>query len=288
MSHIEHFRKKFQIAPGADLQKSLTAIDAIYNANDIAIQHLGKVNPLDAKASFRINSLLNLLGRVHEHSEGMLVAISTGSPTSAEALARIVVEGAMNIMYLATLGNSSTLIQFFRSWLHEHERKLSEWQDSIHSESYGKKVSAMIDERSQFIKSLGLYVNNIESQALIEPTDKNTEWPKSLFKRFEKMGRKTDYYESYHRLSGASHLTGEDTLLWLISLEMTTEQKISVAKEAWAYSIMMTRIASSFFVDAVAACVIGYGRSNNDDLQEIKRSLARSVHEIAKEAGVPQ
>ncbi|MNJ57585.1 hypothetical protein D3C77_531790 [compost metagenome] len=194
----------------------------------------------------------------------------------------------MNIMYLATIGNSSTLIQFFRSWLHEHGRKLSEWKETIRDESYAEKVLAMIDERSDFIQSLEKYVGHVETQALIEPVDKSTEWPKSLFKRFEAMGRKTDYYESYHRLSGASHLTGEDTILWLISLEIPIEQKVNMAKEAWAYSTMMTRIASTFFVDAAAACVIGFGRKNNDDLQQIKQSLARSVHEIAKEAGVPQ
>ena len=288
MSHIEVFRKKFHIDPSANLQSSLIAVDAIYSSNNIAVEHLYEVEPSDAKENFRIHSLINLLGRVHEHSEGMLVAISTGSPASAEALARVVVEGAINIMYLATVGNPSTLIQFFRSWLHEHEKKLSKWKMAIRDESYSEEVSAMIDTRSDFINSLGRYVDNIESQALIEPADKSTEWPNSLFERFETMGRKADYYENYHRLSGASHLTGEDTLLWLISLEASTEQKISMAKEAWAYSTMMTRIASTYFVDAAAACVIGYGRKNNDDLQQIKQSLARSVHEIAKEAGVPQ
>lgn len=288
MSHIEGFRKKFHIDSNASLQSSEVAIEAINSANKIAIEYLGELDSHDIKTGFRIHSLLNLLGRTYEHSEGMLVAISTGSPASAEALARIVVEGSINVMYLATIGNSSTLIQFFRSWLHEHERKLSDWKGMIKDESFAEKVSAMINERSEFIKTLSQYVDSIELQALIEPADKNTEWPKALLKRFEVMGRKTDYYESYHRLSGASHLTGEDTLLWLISLGLPIEQKIKMAKEAWAYSTMMTRIASTFFVDAAAACVIGYGRSNNDDLQRLKKSLAQSVHEIAKEAGVPQ
>lgn len=288
MSHIEDFCKKFHIDSNASLQSSEVAIEAINSANKIAIEYLGELDSHDIKTGFRIHSLLNLLGRTYEHSEGMLVAISTGSPASAEALARIVVEGSINVMYLATIGNSSTLIQFFRSWLHEHERKLSDWKGMIKDESFAEKVSAMINERSEFIKILSQYVDSIELQALIEPADKNTEWPKALLKRFEVMGRKTDYYESYHRLSGASHLTGEDTLLWLISLGLPIEQKIKMAKEAWAYSTMMTRIASTFFVDAAAACVIGYGRSNNDDLQRLKKSLAQSVHEIAKEAGVPQ
>lgn len=288
MNHLANFRKKFKIDPEADLSSVSVAVDAIYEANRIAIDYLGEINPTDNKTSFRIHCLRNLLGRVFEHSEAMLVAISTGSPASGEALARIVVEGSLNVMYLATLGTPSTLIQFFRSWLNEHERKLAEWKQTIQDEIYADKVTAMIDERSSVIRDLCIFVDEIERQYSIEPTEKNTEWPKSLFNRFEAMGRKTDYYESYHRLSGASHLTGEDTLLWLVSLKMPIEQKHKMAKEAWAYSTMMTRIASIFFVDAAAACVIAYGRLCNEDLQSHKRFLAQAVQSIAKEAGVPQ
>jgi len=288
MNHLATFRKKFKIAPKADLSNVLTAVDAIYESSRIATDYLGELDPPDNKSGFRIHSLLNLFGRVFEHSEAMLVAMATGSPASAEALARIVVEGSMNVMYLATLGTPSTLIQFFRSWLTEHGRKLAEWKETIQGESYADRVSKMIEERSEVVRGLCLYVDEIERQCLIEPVQKNTEWPKSLFNRFEAMGRKTDYYESYHRLSGASHLTGEDTIFWLASLQMPPEQKHKLGKEAWAYSLMMTRIASTFFVDAAAACVIAYGRPLNDDLQKQKSALSQAVHSIAKEAGVPQ
>ncbi|PXF31012.1 hypothetical protein WH50_12295 [Pokkaliibacter plantistimulans] len=288
MNNLAYFRKKFKIAPKADLRDVFVAADAIYDAERIAIGYLGELDPADKKSGFRIHSLLNLLGRVFEHSEGMLVAMATGSPASAEVLARTVVEGSINVMYLATFGTSSTLLHFFRSWLNEHERKLKEWKGAIQSKSYAENISVMINERSELIRTLHLYVDHIESQCSIEPIEKNTEWPKALFYRFEAMGRKTDYYESYHRLSGASHLTGEDTLLWLLALDASPSQKHKMASEAWAYSTMMTRIASTFFVDAVAACVMAYGRQDNGDLRKQKSSLEQAIQSIAKAAGVPQ
>jgi hypothetical protein len=75
---------------------------------------------------FRIHSLLNLRGRTFEHAQAMLVAMATGSPASAEALARIVVESSVSVMYLAAKGDAGTIIRFFRTWLTEHDRKLTE------------------------------------------------------------------------------------------------------------------------------------------------------------------
>lgn len=287
MTHVPAFRKTFKIDKKADLRNVSVAVDAIYTANEIAFSYLGDIEPKDNNAGFRIHSLLNLLGRIFEHAQAMLVSLSTGSPASSEALARIVVEGSINVMYLATFGDSGTLIQFFRSWLGEHDRKLTEWQQKIQGEEHAAKVSTMIDARRQLVTALQEFVSQNEIQCGINVSGSSAEWPKSLFKRFEALGRETDYYTSYHRLSGASHITGEDTLTWLMSLSMPDELRHRVGKEAWGYSIMMTRISSSFFVDAVAASVISHGRPLNDDLLECKRALEKAVHEIAQEAGVP-
>lgn len=287
MTYVPSFRKTFKIDRKADLSKVAVAIDAIYTANEIANSYLGDIDPKDSSTGFRIHSLLNLLGRVFEHSQAMLVSLSTGSPASSEALARIVVEGSVNIMYLATLGDSGTLLQFFRSWLGEHDRKLTEWKLKIQGEENTASVSAMIEERRQLVTALQDFVSQNEIQCSIDTSASSTEWPKSLFKRFEALGRETDYYTSYHRLSGASHITGEDTIMWLMSLNMPDKLRHRVGKEAWGYSNMMVKISSTFFVDAVAACVISHGRSKNDDLLDCKRALEKAAHEIAHEAGVP-
>lgn len=217
----------------------------------------------------------------------MLVALATRSPTSSEALARIVVEGSVNIMYLATKGNAATLIRFFRVWLLEHERKLSEWKAEIANETYGPRVSSMIEERQQMVLGLSAYVDQVENNCSLKSVQSAPDWPKSLFKRFVALGRQTDYYESYHRLSGSSHISGEDTLTWLLALDLPSNERHQLAVEAWAYSTMMTRIACTFFIDAAASSVIAYGRLENKDLRACNDSVAEAVIEIAKRAGVP-
>ena len=145
----------------------------------------------------------------------------------------------------------------------------------------------MIEERRKVITVLDEFVNEIETQCSVDTSNPESDWPKSLYKRFETLGRETDYYESYHRLSGASHITGEDTLMWLMFMHASPEHKIKAGKEAWAYSIMMTRIASMFFVDTAFSCVKAYGRENNKDLYQCKLELQLAVRKIARQAGVP-
>lgn len=288
MSHTSKFRKTFKIDARADFGRTAVAIEAVHTAGEMGIDYLKNVDPQNAAAGFRIHSLINLLGRVFEHAQAMLVALSTGSPSSSEALARIVVEGSINIIYLATLGDAATLLKFFRVWTNEHVRKLAELNAEVEGKSYADRVRAMIEERRQLVVGLERFISEVETQCSIVVMPSTADWHKSIFKRFEALGRQTDYYESYHRLSGASHLTGEDTLMWLLALQAPGQHLYRIGKEAWAYSTMMSRIASTFFVDAIIACVISYGRINNEDLAMCQRSLWKSIGEIAKEAGVPE
>ena len=287
MPYLRSFRKTFRLDQRADLRDVVVAVESIYKANEIAVSYLGDIDPQENSTGLRIHTLLNLLGRVFEHAQAMLVALATRSPASSEALARIVVEGSINIAYLAAKGNAATLLLFFRTWLAEHERKLNEWKGEISAAPYAARVTLMIEERRQLVAGLSAYVDQIEEHCSLKTTKGVPEWPKSLFKRFEALGRQTDYYESYHRLSGASHLTGEDTITWLLALELPTDQKHRLAVEAWAYSTMMSRMASSFFVDAASSLVIAYGRTENTDLLQCKKALSEAVAEIAQRAGVP-
>ena len=113
-------------------------------------------------------------------------------------------------------------------------------------------------------------------------------WPKSLFRRFSELGRETDYYESYHRLSGSSHINGEDTFAWLLSLKMSDDQKYELAREAAAYSIMMSRIASIIFIDSAIACCLSHDMKSDEQFTLLRSKLERSVADISSEAGVPE
>lgn len=286
---IPKFRRRFRIDSRADLSDVSVAVESIYQAFSIASAHLERIDPgSDSSLGFRLHALVNLLGRNFEHAQGMLVALATGSPTSSEALARIVVEGSVNLTYLAVRGHSGTLIRFFREWLQEHRKKLASWRTEVEGRPHASWVLPMIAERNELVEGLVAYVDRVEEHLGLRGATDVPDWPKSLFMRFEALGRQADYYTSYHRLSGASHITAEDTLGWLISLEMPDEKKRQLGVEAWAYSTMMTRIAATFFVDAAAACVIANGRADNEDLKACKTALVKAAEEVSTKAGIPK
>ena len=69
------------------------------------------------------------------------------------------------------------------------------------------------------------------------------------------------------------------------------KQKLALAKEAWAYSIMMSRLSCLFFIDALVFSCIQNKMSENKKLarlMELKNIVAESATEISKAAGVPQ
>lgn len=286
--HIHTFRKQFRLDPALDLGTVRLAVDAIYEAQAIGFEFLSEVDPPSPKDGFRIHALLNLMSRIYEHAQAMLVALATGSPASCEALGRTVVEGAVNLIYLATLGDASTLVAFLDSWVQEHDKKLAEWRRRVQGTEDAAHIGKMIAERKELVDGYVEYLALIQAQCQIEEAKESKVWPSTLLKRFEQLGRQTDYYESYHRLSGASHITGEDTLNYLMVLSLDDEHGRRLGAEAWAYSTMMSRLVCMFFVEAVAACVIAYGRSENEDLQTSRRKLANGVRELTVAAGVPQ
>lgn len=286
--HLNTFRHQFKLDPEADLRTVQLAVEAIYEAQAIGFSFLSEVDPAGPKDGFRIHAFLNLMSRIYEHAQAMLVSLATGSPASCEALGRIVVEGSINLMYLATLGNASTLVAFLDSWVQEHNKKLAEWNRRVQGSQHAESVGKMIEIRTEVMAAYAKYLSIVTAECEIEEARGSYVWPPTMLKRFELLGRQTDYYESYHRLSGASHITGEDTLNLLMALTLDDEHAQKLGAEAWAYSTMMSRLVCTFFVDAIAACVLSYGRQGNEDLLTISRGLVEGVRELAEAAGVPQ
>jgi len=290
MSYISDFRKFHCIDKKANLSSIQSALEGVSEANRISSDYLSSIKPVSDSEHFQVLAYTNLIGRIYEQVEGMLVSIATNCPTSSEALGRVVIEGSINLTYMAMLGDERTLFAFFSAWVKEHQRKLDEWSESIKSKPYCEKVQPMIDERMAVLNIYNDFVRQGITQFDVNEQDFREIWPKSIYKRFEAVGKEQSYYENYHRLSGSSHITAEDTISWLLSLNFDDYQRVKLAEEALAYSIMMARLSSLFFIDAVAASCIHFGMRDGVELErmtELKSNITKSVQEIAKAAGVP-
>lgn len=286
--YLKEFRNNFKIAKTADLQHVAVAVSSIYEAQSTGMKYLMDFDSQDGHVGLRVHTFINLASRIFEHAQAMLVALATGSPASSEALGRIVVEGSVNLMYLTVLGDASTVVGFFQAWVDAHEKKLRDWKAEVGPSDSSEKICAMIDARQGALDIYKEFIASLKRGSGISSSDKPYVWPQKLFERFDRLGRRTDYYESYHRLSGSSHISGEDTMNWLMSIQVDGAAQQKMSAEAWGYSTMMTRIAAMFFVESIAACLITHGRTDNDDLTKLRSDLADAVEKISRAAGVPQ
>ncbi|MCC4269087.1 DUF5677 domain-containing protein [Marinobacter nauticus] len=260
-------------------------------ANEIGHEYLSDLSPKDDAQNFTIYTHINLIGRIFEQVEGMLSCIATRNHASAEALARVVVEGSTNLMYFSFCGNEKSIISFMAMWVSEHKRKLAEWKDYITDKDANGTVVAMINKRLEAVNLYEEFVEHGLDKFSVEKNEFPKLWPKSIFRRFQALGQESSYYTNYHRLSGSSHITAEDTILWLMSIGMGDEDKCKIGQETLSYSIMMTRISSMSFIDGVAFSCIHHGLEGGEQLNrllKLKGIIEKTTHEIAEAAGVPK
>jgi len=290
MQHIEKFRELKNLAVSLDLSSIAVAVNTTKQAHDIAYDYIANIDSKTEEDAFPVYVHLNLIGRILEQIEGMLICIATKSYTSAEALARVVVESSINLTYMALHGDARTITAFMGKWLDEHTRKLNDWKKEVEDEEYQEQISALIDDRLEALQLYEQYVDLIGNKFKVAPEQYNDLWTNSLFKRFNKLDKAEDYYSIYHRLSGSSHMTAEDTISFMLALQMPDDIRIKMAKEAISYSVMMSRVVCVHFIESLAMCCIYHGMTERLEIEKfltLKNSLYIAIEQIRIDAGVP-
>jgi len=290
MSHISEFRKKKGLDKTLDLSIIQVALECAAEANEIGYDYIANIDNKTEKDGFIVHTHLNLIARIYEQIEGMLTCVATQSYTSAEALARVVQEASINLMYMAIKGDERTITAFMAKWHDEHIRKLSDWKKEIANKDYSDQVTPLINGRISAIQHYSEYIELAKSNFSVNEKEYSDLWWKSLFKRFDALGKADDYFSIYHRLSGSSHLTAEDTISHMMTLQLPREARQLLAFEACSYSVMMSRIVINSFIDAVAYCCIRQNLTEEDSLNkfiDLKNKLGNAIQEISKDAGTP-
>ncbi len=290
MTYLAKFRKEKGFDKKLNLSNIQVALECASEANNISFDYIAYIDNQTEKDAFIVHTHLNLIGRIYEQIEGMLSCIATKSFTSAEALARVVQESSINLMYMALHGDERTITAYMAKWYDEHIRKLNEWKVEVSTKDYASQIIPLIDGRINAISTYANYVDLAKTNFSVESNEYNDLWWNSLFKRFEKLGKTGDYFSIYHRLSGSSHMTAEDTILHMMTLQYPLKARQLIAFEACSYSIMMSRIVTSTFVEAVSYCCIRHNMIDDASLSKFKKLLVRlaeSTKDIANDAGIP-
>jgi hypothetical protein len=233
----------------------------------------------------------NMIARIEEQVNAMICCLATKNPTGSEVLGRVVLEGSVNLMFLSLKGNEKTIFSFFDLWLNGHKHKLDQMAGEIKGSPYEQTVEYQINERKKLLEICDKYVDTGIKSFGIDRNSIKSLWPTSIFKRFEALEMKQAYYENYHRLSGSSHMTAEDTISWLMSLDFEYEQRLAMSFEALSYSQMMSRFSCYYYVCALFACCISHGlkcENTISQFEKIKEDLLDSAKKLGPKAGVPQ
>lgn len=295
MAHLETFRHERSFSTAADLSFIEEAVEAIYSvqkALKLAFDEAPRVQDSDG---FYFCAFQNLIDRIYEQAEGMLAVAAAGCLAAAETIARTVIEASFNLMFMTHSNREARLFAYFRLYLSEHERKISEWKSTVEKhadESDRNIVLAAIKSRSQLLDGMRSFIEEIASGIGIGQT-KQGEWPTSLYKRCETIGRAGDYLTSYHRLSASSHVNAEESIRWLMGMYMllTTQNKAlfeSMGLETACYSVMMTRIATQHYLHAAEFVAASF---QFNDLTPLIRKhddiISRAIAAIATDSGCP-
>lgn len=290
MNHLAKFRKAKGFDKKLNLANIQVALESAAEANQIAYDYIAYIDNQSEKDAFIVHTHLNMIARIHEQIEGMLCCVATKNFTSVEALARVVQESSVNLMYLSLHGDERTITAYMAKWHDEHIRKLNEWKTEVSTKEYADQVTPLIDGRINSISHYSEYIELAKTNFSVAPNEYNDLWLKSLYKRFEKLGKTSDYFSIYHRLSGSSHMTAEDTITHMMTLQYPIEARQLISFEACSYSIMMSRIVVSTFVETLTYCCIRHNMIEEENLDKFKKLLSRlgvATKDISKDAGIP-
>ncbi|MEZ8137622.1 DUF5677 domain-containing protein [Vibrio splendidus] len=290
MNYLSEFRKRRGFDKKHALIDIQVALETAAEAFEVASQLNASVSTNCEKEALIRNTHYVLLNRTYQHIEGMLTCVASGAFSSSEALGRVVNESSINLMFMVLKGDERTITAHFARWYKEHTDQLSKWKDYLKGKEHEEKVSQLIDSRIRTLEICKQYTESLRETYSVEEKELNNLWYNSIQKRFLELGRFEEYVEVYHRLSGASHVTAEDTILSVLSLGLPEGFHKLKDHELNSYSIMMSRVVIRTFLDATVCFCVRNGLDNETQFErflQLRSAIDRSVKEIASDAGVP-
>jgi hypothetical protein len=207
-----------------DIRKSpvLDRIDVSVRASSTALVKIndayGQLSDADFKREPAVGLFLNLLHRAWEHVDAALAAFATGSPASAEVVARTALEFSASIIYMLSGDKHSRLIAFFRDHVRDTDRQIQTWQTEIDKmnapEREAHRVAIQKRRRANEVMAQRLEQIATELYRQAAPGPEET-WPKVAL-RFAEIGEGATHRTVYARMCSQAHGDAEDTLRYFL------------------------------------------------------------------------
>lgn len=290
MNFLSQFCNSHHLGASDNYESIRGAVDALYQCNEITGSMLDAALSESPRQNFLNVAYSNLIARIYEHADAMLVCIAVDSFASAEVLARVVVESSINLMYLSNHGLETPLLGYLERWLQSHEQTLLQWKQHEEEAKDTDDIVRIIEKRIEWLSTLRGFFETAIKELGLDHQPSNDVWPRKIFKRFTAVGQNVAYYTSYHRLSSSSHVLAEDTLIWLFGYSLSDPSALEeMGVEAVNYSIMMAHIALIFYIDSLESLACAYKEKEPLLVFAGHRvNLEKTVEELSVHAGCPR
>lgn len=160
--------------------------------------------------------LREMLNRVFEHVIASVVAYTTNSTASVEAIARVVVESAINTMYILDEDRLSKLSRYFLHYVDNERKEIERWRKSLESLD---NAQAKVHEEAINRKASGMDITAAFAEKYAKENDlplSDRSWP-NIAERFRALGMEVEYRTTYASLCSQIHNDPEDLLNYYIS-----------------------------------------------------------------------
>ncbi|MBK1719316.1 DUF5677 domain-containing protein [Thiocystis violacea] len=287
MDSISQFCAAHSLDASGDYSNIVIPLSATTECHDLVSRVLCDAIGDSPKQNVLAIAYGNIVGRIHEHAEAMLVCIATNAYASAEVLARTVLESSVNLSFKVKHDLEAPLIAYFKRWLSSHRQTLTDWKK--HETQLGDPdgTKRIVEARLEWLANLETFLDSLIKELSLDNGASPHLWPRKIFKRFEDVGQQSTYYTSYHRLSSASHALAEDTLLYLQAFTRSDAKALQeLGVVAISYSVMMSYIATISVTQAFESLAQFYQPNLERNCFHMHRTqLENEISSIAAAAG---
>jgi hypothetical protein len=228
-----------------------------------------------------VGLVLNLLHRNFEHAEAAILALVTGSGSSAEVVARASVESSVNILYILAGDPVARLRAYFDYYLESVDAQVLKWKAQLTelNENEAAIHQAALDRRVAANAHVRRVVDGVFGSA-------RERWAKNINERFKCIGESLGYRTFYARMSSEAHGDAEETLRYFIGrISDETVLEAMALETVWATRFYIY-YAVSFFLRASLTYARNYALSKVES--QLKSELAavqRELVEISEHVG---
>ena len=286
---FDHFVERHNIVETELLKRDRMAIYWIASTYFLVNKGYSEFSEEILNSKPLVGLLLHLLHRIYEHTEGSVVAFNTGFPASSETIARVVVEGSVNVMYILAGDRVNRLESYFRNYLETTEQRADKWlrarSQLKDDEANAHKSSA--NRRLEYNKEMEALINLWSSQMDHFRSKSSLEkWP-SVYNRFTSLGLETFYRTVYTRMCSQTHVDAEDTINYFYGvISGDTEFFNRAAIETLNFSRLLVYYGISFYIKSNIRYAETYGL--DDELVILKHGrefIENCIHDLSFSIG---